>query len=79
MAWQCVIGKLSFNRSDKLAGCKGNFGTTFRGKFEETTDVAIQRLATNEFNVDLKAIRNGQMHHNVLHYFCNEQDNIEFL
>ena len=74
---QHLIGKLCFNRRDTL-GSKGNFGTTFRGTFEGTTDVAIKRLEMKDFDVDLKAIREGHLHSNVLHYFCNEKD-IEFM
>jgi hypothetical protein len=77
MAWQHNIGKLYFNRSDNL-GASGCFGTTFRGTFEGTTDVAVKRLEKKDFDVDLKAISKSQMHSNILHYFCNEQD-IEFL
>ena len=78
MAWKHMIGKIGFNRSGTLGSSKGKFGTMFQGTFEGTTDVAVQRLETKDFNVDFKAISRGHMHPNILHYFCNEQD-IEFL
>jgi hypothetical protein len=66
-------GKLSFNRTDSIAKL-GRYGTIFRGKFENITDVAIKRILKSEFKVELDVLHKALTHSNILRYFCNEED-----
>ena len=67
------IGKICFFKSKTLE-YSGSFGKTFQGMFEGTTDVAVQRLKKENFDVDLKAIRLVDNHQHVLRCHCSEQD-----
>ena len=69
-------GKLRFCRTDSLS--IGKFGSTFRGTFERTIDVAIKRILLKEYIVDLEVLRQAQNHSNILRYYCSEQD-IEYM
>lgn len=66
------IGKLSFCSIE--SSVKGRFGRIFKGKFEESVIVAIERIKNRDFIVQLDVIRKAQNHPNVLRYYCNEQD-----
>ena len=67
------IGKLSFNRKDVIGN--GSFGHVFKGKFENTTDVAIKRIVkldVSQFEKDVMPTL--ESHPNILRFFCVEQD-----
>jgi len=67
-----AIGKLLFELNDILKN--GLFGTSFKGKFENFVDVAIQRVENVKFTVDMNLLWKSQVHPNVLRYFCTETD-----
>ena len=67
------IGELRFKKTEKIDS-NGIFGKTFKGTLEERTDVAVKRVALEDFDVDLEAIRRVNNHQHVLHFYCNEQD-----
>ena len=66
-------GKLCLNGSDTIDS-SGDFGKTFKGMFEGTTDVAVKRLKKKKFDIDLKAIRLVDNHQHVLRCHCREED-----
>jgi len=73
------IGKLRFCQSDDHyqsfdSSIKGHFGRVFKGDFEETVDVAIERIKKRDFIVELDVIRKAQNHPNILRYYCSEED-----
>ena len=70
-------GKLSFTRTDRI-GKTGRFGSIFRGKFENITDVAIKRILKSELKVELDVLHKAQTHSNILRYFCSEED-VEYM
>ena len=70
------VGKLCLDRSEAIA--VGNFGTTFKGTFEGTIDVAVKRFEKEEFEVDLKAICRVNNHQNILRFYCSEE-NFDFV
>lgn len=67
-----AVGKLLFDRNNILKN--GLFGTSFKGKFENVVDVAIQRVENVNFTVDTSLLWKSQVHLNVLRYFCTEND-----
>ncbi len=70
-------GKLSFTRTDSI-GKPGGFGSIFRGKFENITDVSIQRILKSEYKVELEVLHKTQTHSNILRYYCSEED-VEYM
>jgi len=72
------IGKLRFcqysDQSFESINIKGRFGRVFKGDFEETVDVAIERIKKRDFIVELDVIRKAQNHPNIIRYYCSEED-----
>jgi len=72
-AMEVKIGELRFKKTEKIDS-NGIFGKAFKGTLEERTDVAVKRVALEDFDVDLEAIRRVNNHQHVLRFYCNEQD-----
>lgn len=67
------IGKIRFCHRDYL--CGGHFGSKFSGKFEDTLDVAIERLKKEKYTVEAYSlwISQASAHKNIFRYFNTEE------
>ena len=67
------VGRLRFSLEDFFAD--GQFGSVYRGKLDETTQVHIEKIDKSKFLVHEKVLI--QDHDNILKYYTVEED-LEF-
>lgn len=67
-----TVGDLVFWQKDLLN--VGKLGPIFRGKFQNSIEVAITRIWKKEFSVDKDILHNTLQHQNILLYYDLEEN-----
>lgn len=71
------IGKVSFSRSDFLG--RGRFGSVFRGKLNNTLDIAVKRVEKRLVHIEADTFFRADGHANIIRHYCTKDKDVEFM
>ena len=71
------IGKISFCRSDFLG--RGRFGSVFKGKLNNTLDIAVKRVEKRIAHIEANAFFRADGHSNIIRHYCTKDKDVEFM